>query len=212
VWKIRSGYSGAWQDSSESEARRIDQRRLPIHHLRQQPSHLGSKQHVAEMRRHSHEDFRDQAYRALLLIGSNRCALEDLAGHFARHPRTLNRRLKNAGTSFRQLHNRARHETARQLLRDTTGSIEAIATLLGFSGRSAFNRAFSRWQGVLLAEAVAAADQPACAGPSPMLQTNLPELLLPCVDGVLSGLPGAPTGRSREARQAGRSRHGPPLA
>lgn len=107
------------------------------------------QQHVAEMRRYSHQDFHDQAYRALLLlIGSHRCALEDLAGHFALHPRTLNRRLKDGGTSFRELHNRARHETARQLLRDTTSSIEAIATLLGFSGSSAFNRAFSRWEGV----------------------------------------------------------------
>ncbi|MBL8416565.1 MAG: AraC family transcriptional regulator [Propionivibrio sp.] len=105
--------------------------------------------HVSEMRRYSNEDFRDRAYRdLLLLIGANRCSLEQLSRHFSMHPRTLNRRLKEAGTSFRDLHNEARHATACQLLRDTMSSIEAIAVLLGYSGTSAFNRAFAHWEGV----------------------------------------------------------------
>ncbi len=104
--------------------------------------------HVSAMRRYSDQDFRDRAYSdLLLLIDSKRCSLEQLSTHFSMHPRTLNRRLKEAGTSFRDLHNKARHATACQLLRDTISSIEPIAALLGYSGTSAFNRAFTHWEG-----------------------------------------------------------------
>lgn len=105
-------------------------------------------QHIQDMRLHSNLDFRERAYQALLLLlGTQRCTLDELAGHFAMHPRTLNRRLKDAATSFRELHNEARHQTARQLLCDTSSSIESIATLLGYSGATAFNRAFAQWEG-----------------------------------------------------------------
>ena len=105
--------------------------------------------HIQEMRRYLDMDFRDKVYQVLLLlVGAQRCTLDELAGHFSMHQRTLNRRLKDAGTSFRQLHNEARHETARQLLGDTRCSIESIAALLGYSDATAFNRAFSQWEGV----------------------------------------------------------------
>ena len=104
--------------------------------------------HIQDMRRHLDLDFRDKVYQALLLlIGAQRCTLEDLAAHFSMHQRTLNRRLKDCSTSFRELHNEARHQTARQLLSDTRTSIESIATLLGYSGATAFNRAFAQWEG-----------------------------------------------------------------
>lgn len=107
------------------------------------------QEHTLDMRRYLNQDFREKAYQALLsLLGSQRCSLDDLAGHFAIHPRTLNRRLKESGTSFRELHNEARHQTAGQLLRDTRTSIESIAALLGYADGTAFNRAFSQWEGV----------------------------------------------------------------
>jgi len=106
-------------------------------------------QHIRDMRQYSNLDFRDKVYQALLLLlGAQRCTLDELARHFSMHKRTLNRRLKDAGTSFRELHNEARHQTARQLLSDTRSSIETIATLLGYSGGIAFSRAFSQWEGV----------------------------------------------------------------
>jgi AraC-like DNA-binding protein len=105
-------------------------------------------QHIQDMRRFLDLDFRDKVYQALLhLVGAQRCTLEELARHFSMHQRTLNRRLKDSGTSFRELHNQARHQTARQLLSDTRSSIESIATLLGYSGATAFNRAFAQWEG-----------------------------------------------------------------
>jgi AraC-like DNA-binding protein len=107
------------------------------------------QQHILDMRRYSNQDFSEKAYQALLsLLGSQRCSLDDLARHFTIHPRTLNRRLKESGTSFRELYSEARHQTANQLLRDTRTSIESIAVLLGYSDGTAFNRAFSKWEGV----------------------------------------------------------------
>ncbi len=106
-------------------------------------------QHIQNMRRFLDLDFRDKAYSALLtLVGPQPCTLGDLARHFAMHQRTLNRRLKDSGTSFRELHNEARHQTACQLLCDTRSSLENIASLLGYSDATAFNRAFTRWEGV----------------------------------------------------------------
>lgn len=104
---------------------------------------------VQALRANSDQSFRDQAHKSLVtLIGGQGGSREQLATHFSIHPRTLNRRLRDAGTSFRELYNEVRHEIARQLLRDTRRSIPAIASLLKYSDASAFNRAFSRWQGL----------------------------------------------------------------
>ena len=48
---------------------------------------------------------------------------------------------------FRALQNQARHDLAREMLRDTTSDIAAIAGLLGYTSASAFVRAFARWEG-----------------------------------------------------------------
>lgn len=107
------------------------------------------QQHVASLRQHANPDFRERAYRALvLLLAANDCTQENLARQLAVHPRTLNRRLKEAGTNFRELRDRVRHTTACQMLRDSRLSIEAISSSLGYSEASSFNRAFSGWEGV----------------------------------------------------------------
>jgi hypothetical protein len=63
---------------------------------------------------------------------------------FSMQPRgRLNRRLQQAGTSFRALQNQARHALARELLRDTTSDMATIANLLGYTSASAFVRAFA---------------------------------------------------------------------
>ncbi|MBL8419646.1 MAG: AraC family transcriptional regulator [Dechloromonas sp.] len=107
------------------------------------------QQHIQEMRHYSNQDFRDKVYQSvMLLLGTQRCTINGLAQHFSMHKRTMSRRLNEAGTGFRELHSEARHNTARQLLSDTKSSIEAIAILLGYSDATAFNRAFSKWEGV----------------------------------------------------------------
>ena len=87
-----------------------------------------------------------RALRAMLLAGH---ASEDgVAAALSMHRRTLNRRLHGEGTSFRRLLEETRFEVARQLLRDTDAAIDQIASGLGYSGATAFGRAFKRWSGL----------------------------------------------------------------
>lgn len=81
----------------------------------------------------------------LLLAGGG--ALESVAEVFTMHPRTLNRRLKERGTSFRRIRNTLRLGLACHLLGATQMSLPSIAELLGYGDSSAFNRAFQRWTG-----------------------------------------------------------------
>ncbi len=62
--------------------------------------------------------------------------------------RTLQRRLADAGTSFRTLYDDARMEDAARLLRQTTLSPGEIADRLGYSELSSFSRAFYSRYGV----------------------------------------------------------------
>jgi AraC-like DNA-binding protein len=83
---------------------------------------------IQDMRTYADQSFREQAYKMLvMLLGQQRCTREQLAEQFAMHSRTLTRRLKDAGTSFRELHGEACHEMARQLLRDTRRNLPSIA-------------------------------------------------------------------------------------
>jgi AraC-like DNA-binding protein len=61
--------------------------------------------------------------------------------------RTLDRRLRAEGTSFRAVLDGFRHELAERLLRDRRVSLGEAAFLLGFSDPSAFHRSFKRWTG-----------------------------------------------------------------
>jgi AraC-like DNA-binding protein len=85
----------------------------------------------------------------LLITGSGPAGihLKVVAGLFAVHPRTLNRRLRAEGTTFNTLLAEARYEVARQLLRDTRMQIADIAIVLGYAESAAFNHAFRRWSG-----------------------------------------------------------------
>lgn len=61
--------------------------------------------------------------------------------------RTMQRRLSEAGITFRGLVDEARRQLAEGLLTDSEYSIVEIAFLAGFSEQSAFSRAFKRWSG-----------------------------------------------------------------
>ena len=85
----------------------------------------------------------------MLITGSGAAGIElqKVAGLFAIHPRTLNRRLRSEGTTFNTLLTEARHEVARQLLRDTRMPVADIAFALGYAESASFNHAFRRWSG-----------------------------------------------------------------
>jgi AraC-like DNA-binding protein len=61
--------------------------------------------------------------------------------------RGLQRRIAEAGTSFRELLNQTRCEQACMLLQSDQYAISTIAHMLGFSEISSFTRAFKRWKG-----------------------------------------------------------------
>lgn len=61
--------------------------------------------------------------------------------------RTLQRRLADAGCSYRQLLTGIRERHAACLLADDQLSLKDIAFLLGYSEQSAFNHAYKRWTG-----------------------------------------------------------------
>ncbi|MEY4429595.1 MAG: hypothetical protein RLZZ182_2284 [Pseudomonadota bacterium] len=81
-------------------------------------------------------------------LPSGEPSLEDLAHSLQMTPRSLQRRLAELGTSFRDLIHEVRHQLALEYLRQPHHSISDIAYLLGFAEVSAFTRAFRRWTGV----------------------------------------------------------------
>jgi len=88
--------------------------------------------------------------RRLLVGGAGQAetSLAEVSKLFSIHPRTLNRRLRDQGTSFKALIDGLRYEMARQLLRDTRLPAAEIASALDYSEPAAFNRAFRRWSGM----------------------------------------------------------------
>jgi len=74
-------------------------------------------------------------------------SLEGAAASAGMSPRTLQRKLRDEGTSFRKVHDDARREIASDFLADPSLSISQVADRLGFGDVSAFDTAFKRWTG-----------------------------------------------------------------
>ena len=72
---------------------------------------------------------------------------EATARMLSMHRRTLNRRLKEQGTTFQAVLDRVRFEAARQLLEETRLAQDEIASALGYASVSPFMRSFRRWTG-----------------------------------------------------------------
>lgn len=87
---------------------------------------------------------RDLVRRQLLDIAE----LNDVAGALQVHPQTLRRRLAAEGTTFKDIKNQVRRDTALHFLGKQGLSIEEISYRAGFSESSAFIRAFKSWTGV----------------------------------------------------------------
>jgi AraC-like DNA-binding protein len=62
--------------------------------------------------------------------------------------RTLQRKLRAEGTAYQDVLAAMRRDLARRYLREREMAVCEVAYLLGFSGPSAFHRAFRRWTGV----------------------------------------------------------------
>jgi len=91
------------------------------------------------------EDLRRALHRQLL--NNQACAVAEVAGELRIHQRTLNRRLRDHGTSFRRELDNVRYAVAQQLLAESTIPLARIATILNYADVTAFSRAFKRWTG-----------------------------------------------------------------
>jgi AraC-like DNA-binding protein len=107
-----------------------------LRRLEHQALKIGKGELLSQLRR---------ALRILLLSG--RSFAREVAALLFLHRRTLDRRLRDQGTNFRQVLDEIRFEVARQLLDNTQLPLTDIAASLGYSESSAFTRAFRRWCG-----------------------------------------------------------------
>lgn len=74
--------------------------------------------------------------------------IADVAGQLGLQARTLQRRLRDAGSAYADLQARVRYRLALRALDDRRLTLEAVSEQLGFSDRRSFTRAFTRWAGM----------------------------------------------------------------
>lgn len=82
------------------------------------------------------------------LLMQDAYSLDAVARRLDMHPRTLNRRLLETGSSFVAIRDEVRFRVAQELLALTDLPAGDIASALSFSAHSNFVRAFRRWAGV----------------------------------------------------------------
>ena len=84
--------------------------------------------------------------------GNKLPTFEEVAEHFMITPQTLRRRLKDEGTTYKQLKENYRRDLSIYLLTKQSMAIKDISERLGFTETSAFQRAFKDWTGITPAE------------------------------------------------------------
>jgi len=80
-------------------------------------------------------------------LASGESPEEDIAKDLHMSRRTLQRKLAEAALTYQQLVDDTRRDLALRYIEDPGKSITEVTFLLGFSGQSAFTRAFRRWTG-----------------------------------------------------------------
>ncbi|MFG1996327.1 AraC family transcriptional regulator ligand-binding domain-containing protein [Actinoplanes sp. NPDC048988] len=91
----------------------------------------------------------DQVVRLLgKSIGGGQATLLDVARQLRTHPRTVERRLSEAGTTFGELRDEVRKDTAYHLITATTAPLGRVAPMVGLTDQSSLSRAVRRWYGM----------------------------------------------------------------
>lgn len=80
-------------------------------------------------------------------LSAGRPDIQALAREMGMSDRTLQRRLSDENTSFKQLLKQVRHEQAREYLADPSLDIKEVAFLVGYEDQNSFYRAFRLWEG-----------------------------------------------------------------
>ena len=92
-------------------------------------------------------DIDDLQARILAIFASGEMHLPDVARHAGMSSRTLQRRLRDQGSSYQALADLHRRRLATQLLADGTLTVLQVAHRCGFADTRSFRRATSRWFG-----------------------------------------------------------------
>ena len=111
------------------------------------------EEQIESLERRHPDDFPAQVRRVLhtaLMTGQSKA--DQVAALFGMHSRTLNRRLNAFGTTFQQLLDETRFESARQMLEYSAIEVGEISDSLGYAAPGVFSRAFRRWSGTTPAE------------------------------------------------------------
>ncbi len=81
-------------------------------------------------------------------VTRRRCEARRIAHLKKMNRRTLSRRLRAEGTTFKELADEVQFQVAKKLLADPCMSLSQISAILNFSHPSAFTHAFRRWSGM----------------------------------------------------------------
>ncbi len=96
----------------------------------------------------SQEEFIKQVSSVILIfLPSGKIDIDSIARSMGYSARTLQRRLNESSSSFKDLLNSVRLAHANQYLKNDQYSLTDISILLGYSNLSAFTRAYRRWHG-----------------------------------------------------------------
>ena len=99
--------------------------------------------------RNHHGSLVDRVRHAIRIhLSSPKANKSEIAQMLAMHPRSLQRKLSNAGTSFEMIKDELRKQLLLQYLVDSRVSLSQIAVVLGFSEQSALSRACKNWFGM----------------------------------------------------------------
>ncbi|GAB93223.1 putative AraC family transcriptional regulator [Gordonia rhizosphera NBRC 16068] len=114
---------------------------------------------------HQHGETLTQAVRELVrqLLPTGAATASTVARQFRLHPKTLQRRLADEGTTYAAIVDDVRRELTERWLRDTDMTLSHLSRELGYSEQSVLTRSCRRWFGVSPAQFRAESRRPAHA-------------------------------------------------
>jgi AraC-like DNA-binding protein len=106
------------------------------------------KHRIRQMPVHDQSATRNTMIAIASTLGSTKCNINFLADSLGINVKKMQRLLAAEDTTFAEVLDKVRENTARRMLVESNAPIAAIAGLLDYSSGAAFTLAFSRWAGV----------------------------------------------------------------
>lgn len=104
------------------------------------------QQHLATVTHLKRDELASYVQRLLRnFLPNGRVTIDYIADFMQLSPRSLQRHLNEAGTSFQALLDQTRQAMTQHYLKESQISLGQLSELLGYSDQSAFSRAFQRW-------------------------------------------------------------------